>query len=364
MSADRQSYLAYASDPERAEPVEGAIQFQRFSLVFRAQDFSCEIPLVRVEIDEEKEAGRICFGDSQSPERLIWTFDGKILASPALLQQAHTRNQIDQLRSGEELKRRLRITAYFVAGFALLAMLVSLLMGMMVRSLVQKIPPEVEQEIGADALAELGKHRAFVQDTNLEARVELSAAPIISALGEPPGSFDFHIIQDPLPNAVALPGGHLVVTTGLLEMTDKPEEIAAVLAHEIAHVRLKHGFRKLISSAGPYLIFSICMQGHRGLAGFLGGSSGLLIGQSFSQEYELEADAAGWDYLVKARIDPRSMVSVLKKLEEAHRRMEGVDTGFAALSSHPATARRIRRLEAKWRKLKDKSPFDDRPKGD
>ena len=80
------------------------------------------------------------------------------------------------------------------------------------------------------------------------------------------------------------------------------------------------------------------------------------MGQGFSQEYELEADAVGWESLVAAHIDPRGMTEMLIKLKGVQHRM-GADAQFHAFSSHPATEKRIQRLEAKWKKLKDKSGF-------
>ena len=94
-----------------------------------------------------------------------------------------------------------------------------------------------------------------------------------------------------------------------------------------------------------------------GVLGVIGAGSSLLVSQSFSQEYELEADAVGWDYLVKAKIDPRGMIDMLTKLkiEQDHMRSSGLE--IQAFSSHPATAKRIRILERKWEKLKDKDTF-------
>ena len=84
---------------------------------------------------------------------------------------------------------------------------------------------------------------------------------------------------------------------------------------------------------------------------------GYIVRQSFSQEYELEADSVGWEYLVKARIDPRGLGDMLKKLEEAHGGTGLEQVGLGAFSSHPATAKRIRRLDAMWNKLQDKTGF-------
>ena len=91
--------------------------------------------------------------------------------------------------------------------------------------------------------------------------------------------------------------------------------------------------------------------------GVLGESSQLLITQGFSQEYELEADAVGWQYMVDARIDPRGMIDILTKLNSFQQHRSMMRQQIQAFSSHPATEKRIQRLEAKWKAIKDKSRF-------
>ena len=162
---------------------------------------------------------------------------------------------------------------------------------------------------------------------------------------------------EPLANAFALPGGDVLVTTRLLEIADRPEEIAGVVAHELAHVTQKHGFRKIISSLGPYLIFRVFLGNAAGVLGIIGESSELLVNQSFSQEYELEADEVGWKSLVAARIDPRGLPDMLRKLQHDEQKLHAELPQLHAFSSHPAIQKRIQRLEEKWMKLKDKSGF-------
>jgi len=163
-------------------------------------------------------------------------------------------------------------------------------------------------------------------------------------------------MEEKLPNAFSLPGGHMVVTTGLMYLVDGPEELAAVMSHEIAHQTEKHIFRKIISSVGPYVIFKMFVGG--GALRVLSDNYELLASQSFSQEYELEADSKGWDYLRAANIDPRSLIRILTKLKNEYDRLtQGVDVQFDAFKSHPGTEKRISRLEAKWKKLKKKDGF-------
>lgn len=149
----------------------------------------------------------------------------------------------------------------------------------------------------------------------------------------------------------------MIVYTGLLELVDRPEQLLGVIAHEAAHVTQKHGFRKALSAAGPFLIFGVFLGGGDGLLNMLSENSGLLIQQSFSQEYETEADDVGWQTLVNANIDPRGMTDLFLKLKgyELSRKFAAVRP--QAFESHPALDKRIARLEAKWRKLPRKAGF-------
>jgi beta-barrel assembly-enhancing protease len=161
------------------------------------------------------------------------------------------------------------------------------------------------------------------------------------------------------PNAFALPGGYILVTTGMLTLAKRPEELLGVLAHELAHVTEKHGFRHQVASVGPLLVCQVFMGGQSGITDLLGGGSAFLVAQSFSQEYEKEADEVGWDYMVKAKIDPRGMIDVFRKLQAYEMKHGGESFLPKAFESHPDVAKRIARLETKWKRLPQKSGFLD-----
>jgi predicted Zn-dependent protease len=359
MTDHSSAFEAYVTHPSLGdEVVWGRIVFEGWKLRFESAQVTREIPLVRVRIErDDSETGGIAFSHPDDTEWVFHTLDESILAHGPLLQQPHTRHQIQALQSGPELKRRLKIVGAFLAGFALVALLVSMAMGLIVRSLVARVPPEWEQKLGDEVMAELKKKETFIQDTNLQANLAWAVAPLMRAVPTNALGYQFYLVESPLPNAFALPGGHVVVTTRLLEISERPEEVAGVVAHEVAHVTLKHGLRKIISSAGPILLCQLFLQGGGGLMGVLAGGSQVLVFQSFSQEYETEADDVGWDYLVAARLDPRGLADMLGKLEREGHSMGLIHLAPQALSSHPATGKRLRRLEAKWKKLKDKSGF-------
>jgi Zn-dependent protease with chaperone function len=295
MTEGRSEFEGWISHPSLGdEVVWGRIVFEGWRLRFESDRVSREVLLVKLRIARDEAAERgIVFSDPDHPEWLIHTLEQKILEQGPLLQQPHTRNQIGELEGGKELARRLKITGAFLAGFALLALVVSMLMGLMVRSLVARVPAEWEQELGDSVMAELKEKETFIEDAKLQTNLVRAVAPLVRAVPTNALGFKFYLLQSPQPNAFALPGGHVVVTTSLLELADRPEEIAGVVAHEMAHVTRKHGLRKILSSAGPYILCRIFMRGNSGLMGVLAGSSQVLVYQSFSQEYELAIAGGG-----------------------------------------------------------------------
>jgi len=363
---DLSTFAAYASHPDFGdEVVEGVILVTRWQVRFESEQVTLEFPITRVEIEmADAKTRQIGFSDPEQRGWFVGTFDDQILSHPMLLQQAHTRHQVRELKSQGELQRRLKVVGVFLASFALIAILVSTFTSIMVRVLVARVPQKWESELGEKWLLELKKETTFIQDTNMMAKLDKGVSPLIAALPDKNVKYTFYLISEPWPNAFALPGGHVVVTTGLIELADRPEELAGVVAHEIAHVTQKHVFRKVISSYGPYLLIRLFLKDEDGLLGILGEGSQLLLSQSFSQEYESEADAVGWKYLVDAKIDPRGAIDILTKLKAVEGGMSGLDHALRAFNSHPATEKRIQVLEEKWRKLKDKDKFVPLEKGE
>ncbi|HVV01844.1 MAG TPA: M48 family metallopeptidase [Verrucomicrobiae bacterium] len=356
MKEDVTSFVASAirTGVEEAIPLEGSLMLDRWQARFTGEDLVVEIPLARLQI-EIGEAGEICFTDPDHPEWMIHTWDEQVLQASVLQRQAHTFAQLKELGQRGDLNRRLKITSWVLAAFAVLAVIATITVRMMVRSLANRVPVKWEQDMGVSAMEKLQKERVFVSNPKLLARIDQAAAPLLAVLPKSQIHYTFYVMEDRLPNAFSLPGGHIVVTTSLLDLADGPEELAGVLAHELAHETQRHVFRKIISSLGPYVIFTMFVGD--GPLRALSQDSQLLASQSFSQGYELEADSVGWDYLVAAKVDPRGMINILSKLKLVQDRLMVGAITVQALSSHPATQKRIDRLQARWKKLKQRDDF-------
>lgn len=359
MTGANQIFEAHAIHPSLGNEVAtGIIFMDRWTFHFQSDAASLEIPMVRLHASfGEGEDERIYFTDPTQPDWKIFTSDQSVLENRCLADNSTVRDQLGRVAGRRELSRRAVITAWVLGACVAVAWLGSVAVSAMVRSLVARIPPEMEQKLGDALVADLQIELTFVEDTNRVVQLAALAAPLTEAVSGGKTEFKFHLVEDDDPNAFALPGGHVFVNTGLLKLADRPEEVLGAIAHEVAHVTEKHGFRKAIAAAGPILIFQIFLGSGGGLGGVLADGSDLLVRQSFSQEYETEADDAGWKSLVAANVDPRGLTEMLRKLEgyEASQKHRG--TMPRAFSSHPALEKRIARLEAKWKKLPRKTGF-------
>ncbi|HMA16270.1 MAG TPA: M48 family metalloprotease [Kiloniellaceae bacterium] len=164
--------------------------------------------------------------------------------------------------------------------------------------------------------------------------------------------FTFTILDTPVVNAFALPGGYVYITRGLLSLATNEAEVAGVLGHEIGHVTARHtaeryGQTMAANIAGIGL--GVLLGGEAAQAG--GALGGLLL-RSFSREQEFEADMLGGRYLARAGYDTAAMAGFLSQLQ-AHARLEAALAGqpekadeFDIMQTHPRTADRIQQALA------------------
>jgi len=342
------------------EVVSGSIVADRSEFHFQSAAISLDIPLprLRVRVGEGGDE-RIYFLDAESPGWEIFTEDYSILEHPFIPQMQVVREGLSNAASKREVLRRLKLIGYVVGVLVILVWLADLGVGAMVNVLVARVSPQMEQELGDEALEELQGLMPFVENSNRVAGVVSLVAPLTNLVVLGTNGLTFYIAEDEDPNAFALPGGYVVITTGMLQLVERPEELLGVVAHELAHVKLKHNLRSAISGAGPFLMFGVLLGSQGGLIGILGGTTDLIMRSGFSQEYETEADDVGWQILLAAKVDPRGMTDAFRKLQ-AHEKQQGFQGEMPqAFSTHPAIEKRIARLEKKWRKLKAKDTFLD-----
>jgi Zn-dependent protease with chaperone function len=333
---------------------DGLVVIGAASLRFTSAQGSLEIPLERLRAEvRPHDEERLVFTDVAVPGLEVFTTELALLDCPIPpLQQART--ELSDRWSRRELRRRMRVLGWCVIVMVVLTILGSFSMSSMVRAIAARVSPERDAAYGAAELGKLGMEFPFVTNASALARIVELTEPLLRLVPAPAGTnrYQFHLVAHDDPNAFALPGGHIVITTSMLELTDAE-------AHEVAHVTERHIYRQEISSAGPLTICALFM-GRSQFGTLMGGGAALFIGAGFSQEYETEADEVGWDYLMAANIDPRGMIRFFRKVQSLEEKAGG-DGSPQAFHSHPATAKRIQLLEARWAKQRRQSGFIELP---
>jgi beta-barrel assembly-enhancing protease len=155
-------------------------------------------------------------------------------------------------------------------------------------------------------------------------------------------NYVFRVIDDKEVNAFALPGGYVFIFKGLVEKADSDDELAGVIAHEIAHVVARHSIKRLQGGLGYTLLQILMVATSTGDAGRIDSAFGQLM-MSYSREDEALADRIAVKYLRRSGYDPFAILSFLEKLQEVHR--DQPIRPYSSYRSHPYIADRIRMVK-------------------
>ena len=209
-----------------------------------------------------------------------------------------------------------------------------------------------EARIGAEEHTKIVKaYGGAYGDERVNDYVEQIMEKIARASDRPDLRYQITVLNSPVVNAFALPGGYTYVTRGLLALANSEAELAGVIGHEIAHVTARHGARRHTTAVGASILANVLgavLTSSAGLdpnvAGELinFGGSAVLAGYSRSQEYE--ADDIGVRVLGRAGYPPLAQAEFLAALDGYSRYMSAGRAGTPAwLSTHPSTDERVAR---------------------
>ncbi|SEL30504.1 Peptidase family M48 [Roseateles sp. YR242] len=204
------------------------------------------------------------------------------------------------------------------------------------------VPPQVDTHLGDEAISQLGTVLLKPSTLSLQEQQAWRERLATFAAAQPGPAIPIELhFQDTGksigPNAFALPGGHIVVTDQLIELLrDQPDTVLGVLAHEIGHVRGRHGMRMLVrASLGSTL--AAMMVGD--VSGLMAGAPALLMSAEYSRQFEREADATARDWLINAGRSPRAMQVFFERIQGKYGKSRLLPIAF---SSHPANEERMR----------------------
>ncbi len=208
----------------------------------------------------------------------------------------------------------------------------------------QKVPISWEEGLGASELAILAPPEHRVHNARLDAAIQKIVARVASGFPNCPYHFKVVISDMPIFNAMALPGGTIVVFTELLKSTRTPEELAGVLSHEMTHVLKRHVTKEVIQDSSTGLLLSVLAGDATGSMAYGLQSTRTLAMMSYSRAYEEEADREGMKAILASGIDPQGMIRFFDTLKKKSKGEESKLLKY--LASHPLTDDRIQKLKA------------------
>ena len=249
-------------------------------------------------------------------------------------------------RSG---KRRLPVAGVLLsvaAGMILSACVSSKLNGGDEQSLTSSWvrPDDPQESLGAkEHPLVLAQYGGVYSDVEAERVIAVIVGKLVAVSNDPARVYKIHILNSPKVNAFALPGGFLYVTRGLLALANDSSELAAVIAHEMAHVSANHAIirkeRQSSAKLGEKVVSDV-------LGGNAAGRIALAANQirltSFSQDQELQADTVGIRMIGRAGYDPFAAARFLRTMElYRYYQSQGNNGTQSFISSHPSTPKRI-----------------------
>ena len=208
------------------------------------------------------------------------------------------------------------------------------------RIVAERMNPAVERQMGLQALATLD--RIALDDSALpEARRQALTARFaqLVAAASPAASYTLQFRSSPPigPNAFALPGGTVVLLDELVETAEHDDEIAAVLAHEIGHLRERHTMRHVLQTSVAGVLVAAVVGDVLSASSYAAALPAFLLEARYSRAFEFEADRVGFTILDQVGIDRAHFVRFLTRMEQ-----KGGSSVPGFLSTHPRADERNR----------------------
>lgn len=197
---------------------------------------------------------------------------------------------------------------------------------------------EKEVKIGDAVAAKLEAQYEMVPDVDINDRVRGIFDRIVAVCDRRDIVFFIKVIDKDLMNAVSLPGGYVYIFKGLLDKLTTDDEIAGVIAHEVAHITAKHAVKRIQNAYGALILQGLATQSNAKVSQ---GVNFALISlfSEYSQQDEFESDRLGVKYMKKAGYDPNAMVTVLSKLREDQEKSPVRE--YSYWRTHPFISQRI-----------------------
>lgn len=172
---------------------------------------------------------------------------------------------------------------------------------------------EQEEELGDAMMDMFLAGQSMVESESFDSAFAIIQDRLLTELDSSEYNYKFYVVDDPTVNALTFPGANIVVFRGLIEFCESPEQLSAVLAHEIGHVEEQHVVDKLVAEIGISILLGVLTGGD---ATVMHEIYMTLASSYFSRLQERDADFYGMNLLLNAEIDPLALAEFFRKLSE------------------------------------------------
>jgi predicted Zn-dependent protease len=209
---------------------------------------------------------------------------------------------------------------------------------------------EKEVNMGMALAKRVNSELTFLPDKEIQERARGIGEKLVAMCDRKELVYTFSVVEDDSVNAFSLPGGYVFINDGLIKKVATDDELAAVIAHEIAHIAARHSVKRYESALGSQLIQTASMavtKDSRTVNGIEVAAFAARL--SYARKDELEADRMAVRYLEAAGFDPNAMLTFLESMEKAEQyKRTYIPSGILKplyASTHPFVSDRIRAVK-------------------
>ena len=213
---------------------------------------------------------------------------------------------------------------------------------------------KVEYEVGVDLAREIRQQLGHQHEPETDKVLNEIGNRLSACVANKSRKFSFETIKSPEPNAFALPGGFVFITRSLVELCQyNHDEIACILAHEMAHIMRGHAMNRIVSNSAIAAV-SRAAPIRGALSGWLRRVGVQFLESAYSQDMESEADRLGVRLVAAAGYNPGACLQLFSRLAELKSRSGEFDLG-SYFSSHPPFKARIDNIKRQLHKHRQRT---------
>lgn len=335
----------------QAQPLAARVTIEHEAIVARGDDQEWRVALHEVSLSPGGFDGDFVFCRPPDASFTIAVNDPRFVAMLAAQPDAFLKAQLAKIASHQRGHRRGRWV-----GIGVVVACVALLIGVvasvprMLAGSIDALPTSIDHQLGEAAVGQVELAGAEVRDPVVLAFVQEIVGRLEPQAAVEGFEFRVRVVESEDVNAFALPGGRMVVFTGLLRRASSADQVAGVLAHEMAHVTLRHGLRNVAHRAGLVLAIQLLLGDASGWVELAADAAVLAQSNDYSREQESAADAEGVRMLMAAGLDPEGLAGFFRLLEEEPG--SELTGAMSWLSTHPEHEERIEQVREVMRTVR------------